>query len=331
MVLKKKAIYLRINSSKYNSLSSFLSALKVFQHENPRFLGLSNKIELKTLSYRFLKDIKSFKSGSNSVKSVDFLPQISKLFSSKIEKQKKEKMGNLRKKGLMFLKRLSPLPSFSEKNNSLQKGGNFKNFWFLKRKQFELLKIQKRRNLSFKFRKPISSRKSVLNRRLLLHKIKTAGKKKYKKLHSFLFFKRKKLKSLFRYYIKGRRKFKSMLKYKGVRPSAKILKYSHKFFKLIQKHLILKKKFLHVDPFFRAIGAKKSIYSLKRNKLFLKNISKRLFRSITKRLKRSKTARRVKRSRKQVKLKKTKHGYFRSSQKTRRRRKKKDAKSSKIN
>jgi hypothetical protein len=82
----------------------------------------------------------------------------------------------------------------------------------------------------------------------------------------------------------------------------------------------LKKKFLHVDPFFQAKYAKKSMYCLKRNKLFFKNIPKGLFRSITKRLKRSKL---VKRSRKQVKLKNSKYGYFRFSQKTRKRRKKK--------
>lgn len=309
IVLKKKETYLKTNIYKYNNyLFSFLSALKAYRLENRKLLGFSNGIELKTLSYRFFKDTKILKSGSNSIESVNFLPQISKLFSSKIEKQKKKKMGTLRKKGLTFLKRTFFPFSFSKKDGSLEKRRSFKSFWFLKRKQSEFLKICKKKSISFKFKRPLSFSKPVLNRRLILHKIKIAEKKKYKKLHSFLFLKRNNLRSLLKYYIIGRRKFKFKLNYKVVRTFVKVPKFNRKFLKPIQKQLNPKKKRQNFDTFFQVHDVNKSINFLKKDKFFFKNKAKSLSRSVT---------RIVQRSGGQARLRNGNYKYFRSSTKRR--------------
>lgn len=104
LVLSKREKYLKIDINKYGSLFSFLYTLKTSRGENNKFLGFSNGMELKTISYRLLKDIKTFKSGSNSLESISFLQQTSKLFSSKVEKKKKNKKGLFSKKRFDVLK-----------------------------------------------------------------------------------------------------------------------------------------------------------------------------------------------------------------------------------
>lgn len=208
--LRKKKVHSKINLQKYGFLFSFLSAVKSFPVSKFESLNSSNGIELKTLSYRFLKDAKVLKSGHSLNQAQSFLQQTNKFFSSKLERKRKKKIKSLRKKALSFLEKTP----FSFSKNCFRKITEFKNFWFLKRKQSEFFRVLKQKDFCLKAKAPLSFSRRIFERRLLLHQDKIAKKKIYKKLHSFLLFRKKFIRSFFKYYVIAFLKAKHLFKYK---------------------------------------------------------------------------------------------------------------------
>lgn len=171
----------------------------------------------------------------------------------------------------MFLKKTFRPFIFFNNQLSFKSPKNFKIFWLLKRKQSEFLKILKNRSVRFKFKKPLGSSRPVLERRLLLHKIKTAGKKNYKKLHGFLFLRKKALRSLLKYYALGLRKYKYILKQKKCKLKRR------NFRKRFRNHIkSLKKRSTKVGRFLKSSIVVKKIRRLKFRKLRRKKIMRRL-------------------------------------------------------
>lgn len=196
-----------INFNKQNiSFSFFISYLQKLGS-----LILTNSLQIKTALYFLSKDLKG---GSSYSLIVPLIPplQESKLFVSKVEQKKNEKLQKIRKKAKSLLteSRSSLLFCFvSKKNISFPDLLTSQSFQSLKD---SLLKTLKKRKRLLKLILARRLFKRVLVRRLFVHRYNIRKIKKYKRIFLFLRRKKRKMRQLLEAYRRHYAKYKRRIR-----------------------------------------------------------------------------------------------------------------------